>query len=256
MIIPKRIERLLPFFQNNFSSLRGTLILSPREMSRKRNAKKESEESVEKRARTDETDAIEKILELEKSLGKKLEAVSWPSRVAYVYNPLDYAFDLHAAYVRCGLAGNAKKKLLFLGMNPGPWGMAQNGVPFGEVEMVKQWFKFTGDVGKPPREHPDRKITGLACTKSEVSGKRLWGLFRDLCGKPDNFFRHAYLHNYCPIALMDSKACNITPADIKAIQFFLLFYASLSFVPFFVVFFIICSRILSCLNYLYTRKLS
>ena len=158
-------------------------------------------------------DIAEQLLSLEKKLVNEVGKISFNLPVAYVYSPLEYAFNIHTLYVKkyC----NTPKKILFLGMNPGPWGMSQTGVPFGEINMVKNWLKISGPVGKPAREQENRKVTGFECKRSEVSGKRLWGLFKELCGTPEKFFKHAYVHNYCPIALMDKKGCNITPAEMK-----------------------------------------
>lgn len=158
----------------------------------------------------------EKLLSLEWSLTEDLRRIQFQSPVEYVYEPIEYAFDVHARYVRkyC----QTFKKILFLGMNPGPWGMAQTGIPFGEINMVRDWLQVSGFVEKPFREQPDRKVTGFACTRSEISGRRFWTLFKELCGSPDNFFRHSYLHNYCPIALMDAKGRNITPAELKGLE--------------------------------------
>lgn len=157
----------------------------------------------------------DKLLSIEKELSTKVQGITFQKSVQYVYNPLEYAYDTHAMYVRkyC----NGPKKVLFLGMNPGPWGMSQTGVPFGEINMVRDWLKISGSVDTPPKEHPQRKVTGFQCTRSEISGKRLWGLFQKLCGSPENFFQNAYMHNYCPLALMDASARNITPAELKAI---------------------------------------
>ena len=82
-----------------------------------------------------------------------------------------------------------KKKVVFLGMNPGPFGMAQCGVPFGEITAVREWLKINTPIGKPDREHPKRPIDGLACTRSEVSGRRLWGLFAERYESAPDFFR-------------------------------------------------------------------
>ncbi|XP_076299727.1 single-strand-selective monofunctional uracil-DNA glycosylase isoform X3 [Lasioglossum baleicum] len=84
--------------------------------------------------------------------------------------------------------------------------------------VYTNFFIICGPVGKPAKEQPDRKVTGFQCTRSEVSGKRLWGLFKELCGNPENFFEHAYIHNYCPIAFMDKKGRNITPSEIKGAE--------------------------------------
>lgn len=177
---------------------------------------KEIESTVAVASDVTVVDISEELLSLERNLAMELGKITFRLPVQYVYSPLEYAFDIHAIYVKkyC----SAIKRILFLGMNPGPWGMSQTGVPFGEISMVRDWLKICGRVGKPVKEQPDRKVTGFQCTRSEISGKRLWGLFKELCGNPEKFFEHAYLHNYCPIALMDSKGRNITPAEIKAIS--------------------------------------
>jgi len=41
-------------------------------------------------------------------------------------------------------------------MNPGPWGMAQTGVPFGEINAVKDWLGINAEVDKPQKQHPKR----------------------------------------------------------------------------------------------------
>nr|XP_046239984.1 single-strand-selective monofunctional uracil-DNA glycosylase 1 isoform X2 [Scatophagus argus] len=99
-------------------------------------------------------------------------------------------------------------------MNPGPFGMAQTGVPFGEVKSVVDWLKITGQVGHPPDEHPKRRITGLACTQSEVSGARFWGFFRKLCVDPTLFFQHCFVHNLCPLIFMSASGKNLTPPEL------------------------------------------
>lgn len=162
----------------------------------------------------------EQVLSVERDLVIELGKITFHSPIEYVYSPLEYAFNIHTMYVQkyC----NTVKKILFLGMNPGPWGMSQTGVPFGEISMVRDWLKIYGPVGKPVKEQPNRKITGFQCNRSEISGKRLWGLFQKLCGSPEKFFQQAYIHNYCPIALMKKNGCNITPAEIKAVFIFFL----------------------------------
>ena len=134
--------------------------------------------------------------------------------VAAVYNPLIYAARPHARYLE--LAGDACKKVIFLGMNPGPWGMAQTGVPFGEVAAVRDWMKINEEPDKPENEHPKRPIEGFACAKSEVSGRRLWGLFREHYGTPAKFFRSCFIANYCPLVYMEESGANITPDRLPA----------------------------------------
>uniref|UniRef100_H2ZNR8 Uracil-DNA glycosylase-like domain-containing protein n=1 Tax=Ciona savignyi TaxID=51511 RepID=H2ZNR8_CIOSA len=141
--------------------------------------------------------------------------LSFCDRVAYVYNPLEYAADPHAHYVSkyCGT-----KSVLFLGMNPGPNGMVQNGVPFGETQYVREWLKISGKVHPPDHIHPRRPVEGLGCTRTEVSGARFWGFMAKLCGTPEQFFRHCFVHNYCPLAFMTKTGKNIIPAALPAVD--------------------------------------
>jgi single-strand selective monofunctional uracil DNA glycosylase len=129
--------------------------------------------------------------------------------VAYVYNPLEYARVPHEAYLK--RYGKGPKRALLIGMNPGPFGMAQTGVPFGDVAMVRDFLGVSGVVGRPAREHPKRPITGFSCTRSEVSGTRLWGFAEAHFQTAARFFEHFFVANYCPLVFMDPGGKNLTP---------------------------------------------
>ena len=148
--------------------------------------------------------------ELRQSAG----ALDFSSHVAWVYNPLDYAWAAHQEYLRRYAQG--PRRVLFLGMNPGPWGMTQTGVPFGEIAIVKDWLQIDEVIGKPANEHPKRPIEGLACVRSEVSGRRLWGLFAQRFGTPEAFMSEHFVVNYCPLVFMEESARNITPDKLPA----------------------------------------
>jgi single-strand selective monofunctional uracil DNA glycosylase len=139
-----------------------------------------------------------------------------PEQIFASYNPLSYAFKPHSKYLQ--KFANGPKKALFLGMNPGPWGMVQTGVPFGEVDAVRNWLRIEEKVQSPINVHPARPITGFECTRSEVSGKRLWGLFADCFGSSDSFFEDNFVLNYCPLSFMSKTGANITP-DKLPIEF-------------------------------------
>jgi single-strand selective monofunctional uracil DNA glycosylase len=94
--------------------------------------------------------------------------------------------------------------------------MAQTGVPFGEIAAVRDWMKLTGTVGRPPREHPKRPVTGLACTRSEVSGRRLWGLFAQRFTTPQACFAEHFVANWCPLAFMEAGGKNRTPDQLPS----------------------------------------
>lgn len=158
-----------------------------------------------------------------RDLNRAVNGLTFLLPTAVVYNPLQYAWESHALYLQ--KYADSKKEVLFLGMNPGPWGMVQTGVPFGEVEAVKSWLKIDTPVGKPPLEHPKRLVEGFACSRSEVSGRRLWGLFAQRFGSPDLFFARHMVSNYCPLVFMEDSSRNRTPDKLYAEERSLLFAA-------------------------------
>jgi len=129
--------------------------------------------------------------------------------VTHVYNPLDYASAAHEAYVERW--GRGPKEVVLLGMNPGPFGMAQTGVPFGDVSLVRDFLGVERPVRRPPLEHPARPVLGFDCPRGEVSGQRLWGFARDTFGTPERFFARFFVANYCPLAFMEASGKNHTP---------------------------------------------
>ena len=129
--------------------------------------------------------------------------------VTHVYNPLRYAWASHEIYLR--RYGDGPKRVLFLGMNPGPFGMAQTGIPFGQVAAVRDWLKIETPVDRPPGEHPKRPVTGFECPRSEVSGERLWNLFAKRFGSAPKFFQDHIVMNYCPLAFLEESGRNRTP---------------------------------------------
>lgn len=136
--------------------------------------------------------------------------------VTHVYNPLEYAWPAHEAYLE--RYGRGRKRVLFLGMNPGPFGMVQTGVPFGEVAAVRDWLGLHATIARPRKEHPKRPVTGFDCARSEVSGQRLWGLFRSRFGTPEAFFREHLVANYCPLAFVEESGRNRTPDKLSAVE--------------------------------------
>lgn len=129
--------------------------------------------------------------------------------VTHVYHPLDYAWAAHELYLR--KYGGGKKRVIFLGMNPGPFGMTQTGIPFGEIAAVRDWLKISAPIKKPAAEHCRRPILGFDCVRSEVSGRRLWGLFAERFGPAEKFFAEHFVVNYCPLAFCEQSGLNRTP---------------------------------------------
>lgn len=156
-----------------------------------------------------------------RTLCDAVDQLSFAEPVTHVYNPLRYAWPAHEAYLHSMNAGGTR--VLFLGMNPGPWGMAQTGVPFGEVAAVTQWLgiddaTLAEPITRPADEHPKRPIEGFTCQRSEVSGRRLWGLFAERFKTPDAFFAEHFVANYCPLVFMQESGKNHTPDKLPAAE--------------------------------------
>ena len=143
----------------------------------------------------------------------ELERLAFSGPVACVYNPLTYAWSLHQQYL--ARFGAGQKQVVLLGMNPGPYGMVQTGVPFGEVAAVRDWMGLSGAVEKPETEHPKRPILGLESPRSEVSGRRLWGWAAARYGTPARFAERFFVYNYCPLAFLGETGANLTPDKLK-----------------------------------------
>ena len=150
-------------------------------------------------------------------LAAELDGLSFAAPVTHVYNPLDYAGAAHDQYLQLWGTQPQSRRVIFLGMNPGPFGMVQVGVPFGEVAIVHDWLRINAPIRQPLHMNPKRLIEGWSCTRSEVSGRRLWGLFRDRFGTPEKFFAEHFVANYCPLAFFDLGR-NVTPDKLPVAE--------------------------------------
>lgn len=153
------------------------------------------------------------LINAARHLSRTVNELEFAPPVSHCYNPLDYAWGPNEIYLR--RFGNNRKKIVFIGMNPGPFGMVQCGVPFGEIGAVRDWMGISGPVGRPARENPKRPIEGFDCVRSEVSGRRLWGLFQERFISAEVFFRDHFVVNYCPLAFFD-QGRNLTPDKLPA----------------------------------------
>lgn len=135
--------------------------------------------------------------------------IRFAAPVTHVYNPLSYAWEAHEVYLR--RYGQGRRRVVFVGMNPGPFGMVQTGVPFGDIAAVTNWLGIRARIGRPEVEHPRRPVTGFDCPRGEVSGQRLWGLFAVRFGTPERFFKDHFVLNYCPLAFLEASGRNRTP---------------------------------------------
>ena len=158
----------------------------------------------------------DRLVRLARRLSSVVGKLEFGPPVSHVYNPLDYARAAHEEYLR-RFGGNPGRVVL-VGMNPGPWGMTQTGVPFGEVELVRDWLDIRSPVGRPRHEHPKRPVEGFACRRREVSGRRLWGWARDRFGSPERFFERFFVANYCPLLFLETSGRNLTPDRLPAAE--------------------------------------
>jgi single-strand selective monofunctional uracil DNA glycosylase len=155
------------------------------------------------------------LIAISRKLASTVERLDFGVPTKFVYNPLVYARKAHEAYLERHGAG-PKGRVLLVGMNPGPFGMAQTGVPFGDVKMVREFLGIEAPIEHPKQEHPARPVSGFACKRSEVSGTRLWGWARDRHGSAEVFFRHFFVMNYCPLVFMEESGRNRTPDKLPA----------------------------------------
>ncbi len=153
---------------------------------------------------------MSELIEIANRLSDAVDGMSFGDPVTHVYNPFDYARRANEAYL-AKWGASRPRPCVMVGMNPGPWGMAQTGVPFGEITFVRDWIGIHEEVDKPPVENPNRPIEGFDCERSEVSGSRLWGWAQDRFGTPERFFDQFFVWNYCPLVFMEESGRNYTP---------------------------------------------
>ena len=159
---------------------------------------------------------LDTLLQATSRLARAVSKLQFAAPITHVYNPLQYASVPHEQYLRKYAA--PPKRVLFLGMNPGPFGMAQTGVPFGDVSMVRDYLGIEAPVQKPKPMHPKRPIDGFACSRSEVSGSRLWGAIADHWSNPSDFFVDHFVANYCPLVFMEESGKNRTPDKLPSAE--------------------------------------
>ncbi len=156
------------------------------------------------------------LIAISRQLCLAIEPLSYAPPVAVVYNPLVYGQKAHEEYLR--RFGSRSGVNVLLGMNPGPWGMAQTAVPFGAVKWVRDWMKIEAAVERPAAEHPKRPVDGFDCQRNEVSGDRLWSWASERFGTADAFFDRFFVWNYCPVSFMISSGANLVPEKLTALE--------------------------------------
>ena len=153
------------------------------------------------------------LSEVTNRLNAALAPLQFSAPVACTYNPLIYARPMWEEFI--DRYGTGPKEVVLFGMNPGPWGMVQTGIPFGEVAAVRDWLRLDAAIGKPVEEHPRRRVEGLACVRSEVSGRRVWEWAQSRFNTPESLFERFFVANYCPLACLESSGRNFTPDKLR-----------------------------------------
>lgn len=156
------------------------------------------------------------LIGVSRALSRAVSDLEFGAPVTHAYNPLQYARRSHELYL--ARFGAGPKEVVLLGMNPGPFGMAQTGVPFGDVRFVRDWMGIEAPVERPAAEHPKRPVLGFECERSEVSGSRLWGWAQQRFGAPERFFSRFFVLNYCPLIFIESTGRNRTPDKLPAAE--------------------------------------
>lgn len=161
-----------------------------------------------------QVNGVRALLDAAKTMSAQLARLQFPEAIAHVYDPHRYAWAPYEQYI--SRYGKPPKRVVLLGMNPGPFGMMQTGVPFGEIAAVRDWMGIYAKVARPADEHAKRMIQGFDCPRSEVSGRRLWGWAASRFGSAERFFTHWFVLNYCPLALLEASGRNFTPDKLPA----------------------------------------
>lgn len=156
------------------------------------------------------------LVDIAERLCTDVDALHFAPPVSVVYNPLAYARAAHRTYLE--RYGRGSKAVVIVGMNPGPFGMVQTGVPFGEVAVVRDWLRIDEGVERPRIEHPRRPIEGFTCRRSEVSGRRLWGWLQRRFGEPERMAERVFVANYCPLAFIEETGRNRTPDKLPVAE--------------------------------------
>lgn len=156
---------------------------------------------------------MSELVKVSRALSRVVSKLEFGEPVTHVYNPLQYARRSHELYLK--RFGGGPKEAVLVGMNPGPFGMGQTGVPFGDVGFVRDWMGIEAPVDRPVDEHPKRQVLGFDCERSEVSGSRLWGWAEERFGTPERFFVRFFVLNYCPLLFMESTGRNRTPDKLS-----------------------------------------
>jgi len=127
----------------------------------------------------------DQILAASDRLSERLAALP-PVGDLVALDPTRYCRSAWAAYLQMAARLGC---VLVVGMNPGPHGMAQTGVPFTDPWIVDELDLQAPRADVPPADipavgswrHRSHRARGVLGSKREESAKRLWPLLREIC---------------------------------------------------------------------------
>jgi single-strand selective monofunctional uracil DNA glycosylase len=136
-----------------------------------------------------------------------------------VLNPGRYGERWHARFRRA--YPMSPRPLLVFGLNPGPYGMAQTGVPFTDLKRLESalpglWKDLvaSGEPVTRPGLAPPSLARHLTRT-FESSSVRVYRFLERAYGRPELALREVVFVNPCPLLFIDPETgANRTPADL------------------------------------------
>jgi single-strand selective monofunctional uracil DNA glycosylase len=149
-------------------------------------------------------------------LSEALKPLKFGAPAACVYRPLEYAWKPHARYLERFAKGREARGVSRHESRPLRHGADRRALRRGGGCQGLDGAERTGR--KTADEHPKRPVEGFACQRSEVSGRRLWGLFAERFGSADAFFKDHFVLNYCPLVWMSETGANLTPDKLAAAE--------------------------------------
>lgn len=201
------------------------------------------------------------LIAITAELRDKLDRLPEPAGVE-VYNPLSYAWQLHQRYLRrfvtqgpqteppfeVGGMGPSvstqQRRVLFIGMNPGPFGMMQTGCPFGDKVSARQLGGLPGvPLSDRHTESLDlsklttlkaRRTQGFGIKQRETSGQRFWEGMTELWPLT-SIGRARVTAGGAPIVLFDEEpdrraAMSTDPIEVMLCDCFVMNYSPLCFI--------------------------
>jgi len=162
------------------------------------------------------TPLAEKLLAEWRENGRRWERFAKEARGAglQVWNPALYALDIYQEYLT--KFPPEPGAILALGLNPGPYGMAQTGIPFTDCRTASGALGMEMTI---PGKAPDDLISRLKKANGKWRGtyeRSSLGMYRFLIlawGDIKTAYRNWFVGNPCPLLFLDPERWNVTPAD-------------------------------------------